>query len=155
MTSDLQPFLRAPLPALTSELGVPVLQHSVAITRRTVIKMRVPQSPPYVWCFWLLITLLVVSTVPAYAGWMVIEKDYFSPGLWTIYVDPDSIRREGNLVKVRQLVNFKAMQGGRNPTRFWSATTHKQFDCVEKRLRLLAFTEFLAQWEPVYRLMAT
>jgi hypothetical protein len=35
------------------------------------------------------------------------------------------------------------MQG--NPsgsTRFLSTKTHKQFDCAEKRLRLLAFTEF-------------
>jgi hypothetical protein len=35
------------------------------------------------------------------------------------------------------------MQGSaRGPTRFLSTETHKQFDCAEKRLRLLAFTEF-------------
>lgn len=72
----------------------------------------------------------------------MVEKDYFSPGLWTIYIDPGSVRREGNLVTVWQLVDFKTMQGGRSPTRFLSAKTHKQFDCAEKRFRLLAFTEF-------------
>ena len=92
--------------------------------------------------FWLLFTLLVLSSVPAYAEWVALEKDYFSPGLWTIYIDPDTIRREGNLVTVWQLVDFKTMQGGRSPTRFLSAKTHKQFDCAEKRLRLLAFTDF-------------
>jgi len=40
---------------------------------------------------------------------MAVEKDYFSPGLWTIYVDPDTIHREGNLVTVWQLVDFKTM----------------------------------------------
>ena len=92
--------------------------------------------------FWSLITLLFLSTVPAYAEWVAVERDYFSPGLSTIYIDPDTIRREGNLVMVWQLVDFKTMQGGRSPTRFLSTRTHKQFDCAEKRYRLLAFTEF-------------
>jgi len=90
-----------------------------------------------------LITLLFLSTVPAYAEWAAVEKDYLLPGLQTVYVDPDSIRREGNLVTMRQLINFKWMQGSaRGPARFLSTETHKQFACAEKRLRLLAFTEF-------------
>ena len=104
--------------------------------------MRVMLLPAYFWAFWSLITLLVLSGAPAYAEWVKVDKDYFSSGLWTIYVDPDTIRREGNLVTVWQLVDFKAMQGGRSPTRFCSTKTHKQFDCAEKRFRLLAFTEF-------------
>ena len=62
-----------------------------------------------------------------------------------MYIDPDTIRREGNLVTVWQLIDFKLMQGDAGdlePHRFLSTKTHKQFDCVEKRLRLLAFTEF-------------
>ena len=59
-----------------------------------------------------------------------------------MYVDPDSIRREGNLVTMWQLIDFKTMQGNRSPGRFLSTKTHKEFDCAEKRLRLLAFTEF-------------
>jgi hypothetical protein len=31
--------------------------------------------------FWSLITLLFLSSVPAYAEWMAVEKDYLSPGL--------------------------------------------------------------------------
>jgi hypothetical protein len=74
---------------------------------------------------------------------MAVEKDYLMQGLQTVYVDPDSIRREGNLVTMRQLIDFKWMQGSaRGPTRFMSTETHKQFYCTEKRLRLLAFTEF-------------
>jgi hypothetical protein len=93
--------------------------------------------------FWSLVTLLFLSAVPAYAEWLAIEKDYLLPGLQTVYVDPDSIRREGNLVTMRQLIDFKWMQGSaRGPTRFLSTETHKQFDCAEQRVRLLAFTAF-------------
>jgi hypothetical protein len=93
--------------------------------------------------FWSLITLLFLSTVPAYAEWVAVEKDYLLPGLQTVYVDPDTIRREGNLVTLWQLIDFKTMQGnGRGAHRFLSTKIHKQFDCAGKRLRLLAFTEF-------------
>jgi hypothetical protein len=92
---------------------------------------------------WLLITSLLLSTVPAYAEWVAFERDYLSPGLQTVYIDPDSIRREGNVVMMWQLIDFKWMQGNpRGPTRFLSTKTQKQFDCVDKRFRLLAFTEF-------------
>lgn len=97
----------------------------------------------YVSGSWSLVTLLFLSSVPTYAEWVAVEKDYLSPGLQTVYLDPDSIRREGNLVTMRQLINFKWMQGSaRGPTRFFSTETHKQFDCTGKRLRLLAFKEF-------------
>jgi hypothetical protein len=87
--------------------------------------------------------LLVLSSVPAHAEWVAIEKQYQSPGRQTVYVDPDTIRREGHLVTMWQLIDFKLMQGSaRGPQRFLSTKTHKQFDCAEKRLRLLAFTEF-------------
>jgi hypothetical protein len=99
--------------------------------------------------FWSLITILFLSSVPAYAEWVAVEKDYLSPGRQTVYVEPDTIRREGNLVTIWQLIDFKWMQGnqgmgrlGFGPHRFFSTKTHKQFDCAEKRLRLLAFTEF-------------
>ena len=93
--------------------------------------------------FWSLSALLFLGTVPAYAEWVAVEKDYLSPGLQTVYIDPDSIRREGNMVTMWQLIDFKWGQGnGRGAHRFSSTKTQKQFDCPQKRLRLLAFTEF-------------
>jgi hypothetical protein len=93
--------------------------------------------------FWSLITVLFLSSAPAYAEWVAVEKDYLLPGLQTVYVEPDTIRREGDLVTMWQLIDFKWMKGnGRGAHRFFSTKTHKQFDCEEKRLRLLAFTEF-------------
>ncbi len=92
---------------------------------------------------WSLITLLMLSGTPACAEWVTVEKDYLLPGLRTVYVDSETIQRDGNLVTLWQLIDFKWMQGSpRGPTRFLSTTTHKQFECAERRLRLLAFTEY-------------
>jgi hypothetical protein len=93
--------------------------------------------------FWSLAACLLLNSLPASAEWVAVEKDYLSPGLQTVYVDPDSIRREGDLVTMWQLIDFKWMQGSaRGPTKYLSTITHKQFDCAEKRVRLLAFMEF-------------
>jgi starvation-inducible outer membrane lipoprotein len=95
---------------------------------------------------------------PGEANWVAVQRDYISPGIQTLYVDPDRISRDGNLVTVRQLIDYKMMQGTGaviNPYRFggiyryqlvphgfFSTITQKQFDCAKKRVRLLAFTEF-------------
>jgi len=100
----------------------------------------------------------VMSRGSLYAEWVAVEKDYLSPDLQTVYIDPATIHREGNLVTLWQLVDFKWMQGTGaviNPYRFgrlyrymlaphgfFSTKTRKQFDCAEKRVRLLEFTEF-------------
>ena len=103
----------------------------------------------YVIGFWSIITQLVLSSAPVHAEWVAVEKPYLSPGLRTLYVDPTSIRKQGNLVTLWQLIDFTWMQGnagmgplGFGPHRFLSTVTQKQFDCRGKRVRLLAFSEF-------------
>ena len=91
---------------------------------------------------WLLITLLFLRSLPAYAEWVAIEKQYQSPGRLTVYVDLDTIGREGHLVTMVILIDWKWMQGNRSPTRFSSTINTKQFDCAKKRLRWLASTDF-------------
>ncbi len=91
----------------------------------------------------LLITLLVLSHGPAYAEWVAVEKKYQTPDRQTVYIDPATIRRDRNLVTLVILIDWTWMQGNYVGTpRFLSTTTHKQFDCAAKRLRLLAFTEY-------------
>ena len=119
------------------------LTYAVHMNRRNVTEGCHMPPLAYFLGFWSLITLLVLSAGPTYAKWVAVEKDYLMPGLQTVYVDPETIHREGNLVTLWQLIDFKWMQGSaRGPTRFMSTETHKQFDCADKRLRLLAFTEF-------------
>ena len=78
--------------------------------------------PAYFAGFWSLITFLVLSSAPANAEWVAVEKDYLLPGLRTVYIDPDTILTEGNLVTVWQLIDFKTMQGREKP---YSILFHK------------------------------
>lgn len=86
--------------------------------------------------------MLILMQQPAQAGWVAIDRQYQSPGLQTIYIDPDSVRREGNLVTLSALIDWTWMQGNRSPTRFYSTKLTKQFDCAEKQVRTLAATDF-------------
>jgi hypothetical protein len=70
------------------------------------------------------------------------DAQYQSHPLQTAYFDPNTVRREGQVVALSALIDWKAMQGGRTPTRFYSTKVTKQFDCVEKRVRTLGATDF-------------
>jgi hypothetical protein len=86
--------------------------------------------------FWLLITLLVLSSGPAYAEWVEIDSSD-SNGGYTAHVDPDTIRRKGDLVKMWYLFDYKTQQTMRNGS-YLSERAQGQFDCAEERFRLLA-----------------
>ena len=82
----LRPFRRFPLQCPVTYNAGPFLKLPLA----------------YVSGFWSLITLLFLSAVPACAEWVAVERNYLSLGLQTVYVDPNTIRREGNLVTLWQ-----------------------------------------------------
>ena len=87
----------------------------------------------------LLITLLLLSSGPAYAEWVkVSESDDAGK---TVYVDPATIRRNSNLVKMWQFYDYKTVQtvGG---NRFLTAKEQWEFDCAEERSRVVARKEF-------------
>ncbi len=126
MSFSIRPYRRFPVPCSVTYHAGPFLKLPL----------------PYFLGFWLLITFLVLSSGPAYAEWIAVEKNNQLAGIMTVYVDPDTIHRKGNLVTMWQLIDFKTMQGGRSPSRFSSTKIQKQFDCAEERLRLLALTDF-------------
>ena len=76
------------------------------MNRRTLKENCHTRPPAYCSGFWSLITLLILSSVPAYGEWVAIKKDYLLLGLQTVYVDPGTIRREGNLVTIWHLIDF-------------------------------------------------
>jgi hypothetical protein len=122
------------------------LAYALHMNRRTLKENGHTLPPASALGYWSLLAALFLSAVPAYAEWVAVEKDYLLPGFQTVYVEPAAIRREGNLVTIWQLIDFKWMQGSaRGPARFSSTKTYKQFNCTEKRVRLLAFTEFSLQ----------
>jgi hypothetical protein len=85
------------------------------------------------------LTLLVLSSGPAYAEWVKVS-DSDETGK-TVYVDPATIRRNSNLVKMWQFYDYKTVQtvGG---NRFLTAKEQWEFDCAEKRGRVVARKEF-------------
>jgi hypothetical protein len=118
-------------------------------------------SQAYFLSFWVLIMFLVLSSGPVYAGWVLTSGDD-EVGL-KVYVDPDSIRRKENLVKMWQLYDYKTVQTVAGDS-LLSIKRYNEFDCTEERTRMLAYTWFAGnmatgkvvystpdeqQWEPV------
>jgi len=118
-------------------------------------------SPVFFLGFWLLITLLVLSYGPVYAGWVLTSGDD-EAGLM-VYVDPDSIRSKGNLAKMWQLYDYKTVQTVAGDS-LLSMKRFNEYDCTEERTRALGYTWFsgnmgsgnvvystteVQQWEPV------
>lgn len=89
-----------------------------------------------------MIMILLLVHEPVQATWVAIDRQYQSPGLQTVYVDPDSIREVNTLIVLSALIDWTWMQGNRSPTRFYSTKLIKQFNCVEKLVRTLATTDF-------------
>ena len=87
----------------------------------------------------IVMTLLVLSSSPAYAEWVKVS-DSDEAGK-TVYVDPTTIRRNSNLVKMWQFYDYKTVQtvGGIG---FLTAEEQWEFDCAEERSRVLALKEF-------------
>jgi hypothetical protein len=82
-------------------------------------------------------------------GWVAVDGAYQFPSREMVYYDPKTIRRDGDLVTLWQLTDYKWMQGNApfgafmmGPHRFLSTRTHKEFDCAHNTVRLLASSEF-------------
>jgi len=87
----------------------------------------------------LLITFLLLSSAPAYAEWVTVGGNE-EAGV-TVYADPGTIRRNGNLVKVWHLNDFKTVQIVKGIS-YFSIKAQHQYDCTEHRERILALTKF-------------
>lgn len=74
-----------------------------------------------------------VST-PDLAKW--VKVDEAEDGSIAFYIDPDSIRKNGNLRKVRQIQNLKQ----RDKDGFMSRRMLKEYDCKEERSRTLSLS---------------
>jgi hypothetical protein len=118
--------------------GIPL--SSRAVTYNTGPFFKVPLA--YCSGFALLISLLVLSVGSVHAEWVSVGGK-LEEGLtgYTVYVEPDTIRRNGEVVKLWALMDFSAMQTEPNPT-YLSVQSQREFDCTEERVRLLALTAF-------------
>ncbi|HWF62464.1 MAG TPA: surface-adhesin E family protein [Nitrospira sp.] len=87
--------------------------------------------------------------MPPGETWVAVDSAYQSPSREMVYYDPTTIHRDGDLVTLWQLTDYKWMQGNApfgmfmmSPHRFFSTKTRKEFDCTHNRVRLLASSEF-------------
>lgn len=82
--------------------------------------------------------LLLLSSELAYPEWVAITKAQAEP---TQYVDSDTIRRKGNVVKWWNLYDYKTVQtvGGKS---FLSVKIQMEFDCAEEQIRALWISDF-------------
>lgn len=85
----------------------------------------------------MLFTLLVSSGL-AYADWMSLGA---SDSGTTVYADLATLRREGDLVKMLVLFDFKTTQTKADVS-FLSAKAQMEYDCAEQRYEGLAVTYF-------------
>jgi hypothetical protein len=82
----------------------------------------------------LLFILLFLSCSPAYAEWVSIGET--ESGV-TVYADPDTIRRKGELVKMWHLFDRKTVETYRGGS-FLSIKAQSEYDYAEERVRTLA-----------------
>jgi hypothetical protein len=89
-----------------------------------------------------LITLLVLSSGPVYAEWVSVGGN-IEEGLtpYTVYVDLDTIRRNGDVVKLWALMDFRTIQTEPSPSHL-SVKSQREFNCTDEHVRLLTLTAF-------------
>ena len=77
----------------------------------------------------LLFILLFLNVGLAFADWMSLGE---SDSGTTVHADPTTIRREGDLVKMGVLFDFKTVQT-KEGVSYSSAKAHMEYDCADQR----------------------
>ena len=84
-----------------------------------------------------LIVLLVLNSAPAYGEWVKVDTIEISES--TVYAeDPSTIHREGNVVKMWALFDYKTKRHLHGGPWVLSYKNRYEYECAEKRQRLLA-----------------
>jgi hypothetical protein len=97
---------------------------------------------PFTYCFGFMsvIVFLLFNSETAYGEWQSIGR---SQGGMSIFVDPDSIHHDGNLVMLAYLFDFNTLQikdDGYSP--FTSQRILSEFDCEKERRRFISGTDY-------------
>jgi hypothetical protein len=84
-----------------------------------------------------MVMFLLLASGPAHAEWMSL----FATDEGAVYVDRDTLRRKGELVRTWYLFDFKVARtvGGDSNL---SSKVQIEFDCAEERMRKIASTYF-------------
>jgi hypothetical protein len=86
----------------------------------------------------LLMLLFVVNGNAIAEEWVAVNHNEYATG----YVNPATIVKEGNIVKMWSLVDCKAVSYFIGGSPFISIKSYEEFDCMEKKLRTLAYSMY-------------
>jgi hypothetical protein len=87
----------------------------------------------------MILMLLALSAAPAYGEWVMVNTNVEAGQ--TVYFDPDTIHRKGNLVQMWALYDHKMAQSTAGDT-FLSRKVQNEYDCVQEMRRMVSVTEF-------------
>ena len=90
-----------------------------------------------------LLALLMLFASPAWAGWEFVVETVSGT---QIFIDFQTVRREGNRVKVWELANYPKPLNTPSGLEIFSLRTRYEFDCKEETSRMLAITAFPEQY---------
>jgi hypothetical protein len=91
----------------------------------------------FVTIVWSLLASIFFNYVSANAEWRPVTHAAGSGGI-TVYVDPATVLRHGDLVKMLVLYDFRFVQAFKGKS-YLSAIWQQQFDCAEHRSRHLSY----------------
>ena len=89
--------------------------------------------------------MLLVTATAASAEWTIAGETRGGTDDYIQYVDRATIRRNGDLVKMWGLTDFKTVQKAAGGESYLSGKTQWEFDCKDEKVRSLAFTWFGGQ----------
>lgn len=85
-----------------------------------------------------LLTIFLLSfSINGYCEWKVIDSDKDGSG----YIDPSTIKKSLNLVKVWEMIDYKTLQKNNGFT-YKSLVSLREYDCKDDRVRGLSITYF-------------
>ena len=82
--------------------------------------------------------LFAVAYSPSWAAWVEIGSNESG----TFYVDPPSMQRSGDTVKMWYMIDFKRTQMDSNTKPFLSSKDHSEYDCPQERSRTVYYNNY-------------
>ncbi len=96
--------------------------------------------------------LLLTFSSSAWAEWVNIGSG--ADGSFIIYADPNTIRKNGSMVKMWELVDYVNAQVHKSSGRTYFSVKHQaEYDCQGERFRSLAYLSYSGKMgggEPIY-----
>jgi len=89
----------------------------------------------------ILMILLAIVSSSAMAEWVEVGESEDAEVGVTLYANPTTIRKSGNMVKMWRLTDFKTAEDAAGK-QYMSTKRHDEYDCKEERLRIISIVTY-------------